>query len=237
MNYSDFRMSYCRPTVLSDPNRDFSEDELNNIINTPDNAMGWDELSCIFQPFLPAGSYEENVYFLPVALRFIVENDEDGECLIENLILWIGIWKNHLKKESGKQETLYNKLLLFFQNLLTEAFTEFNLVTGKDGCLHPDKSETVLSIIDGFNNRDYFSDLADSWLDESLNDIENYDIAAWFLFLIDEYFGSMSINSPLVAKWSEDEMKKEKGRNIVTDKAIVDGGDIIDYWDKILLRI
>ena len=64
---------YSRPTKLSDPGSDFSQEELEAIIHKADADLTDTDLICIFQNFLPAGEYRESVYFLPLALHHIVE--------------------------------------------------------------------------------------------------------------------------------------------------------------------
>jgi hypothetical protein len=39
----------ARPTRLSDPGGDFGEEELQSILATPDQQMGFDEFNCLFQ--------------------------------------------------------------------------------------------------------------------------------------------------------------------------------------------
>ena len=60
---------YPRPEKFSDPGGDFSEEELENLIRKSDNDLTETDLMCIFQGALPAGEYQEVMYFLPIALR------------------------------------------------------------------------------------------------------------------------------------------------------------------------
>ena len=62
---------YSRPTKLSDPGSDFSQEELEAIIHKSDADLTDTDLICIFQSCLPAGEYWESIYFLPLALKHI----------------------------------------------------------------------------------------------------------------------------------------------------------------------
>ncbi len=65
-----FEVQYPRPTRLSDPYGDFTAEELDRLLSTSDGAMGAYEFDCLFQP-LTAGTYEEVVHFLPLALAYL----------------------------------------------------------------------------------------------------------------------------------------------------------------------
>lgn len=77
----EFTVPYPRPTKLSDPNYDFRGCEylLDELLNTPDQSMGWQEYRELFGPYLPAGTYEEVVYFLPHAFIHLKFNPVDAE--------------------------------------------------------------------------------------------------------------------------------------------------------------
>ena len=62
---------YPRPRKFSDPGGDFSDEELKDLIRKQDNALTEADLMCIFQGALPAGDYQEVMYFLPAALQHI----------------------------------------------------------------------------------------------------------------------------------------------------------------------
>lgn len=61
-----------RPTKLSDPFWDFTEELLEELLNTPDNEMNWRHYQNFLGPHLPAGTYDEVVYFLPRAFDYMV---------------------------------------------------------------------------------------------------------------------------------------------------------------------
>ena len=83
--------SYPRPAKLSDPCHDFSPEECAAILAVPDEKMGVLELRNIFQSYLPAGTYNECAYFIPLALRFLDNRGENASDLAADFLVWAGI--------------------------------------------------------------------------------------------------------------------------------------------------
>jgi len=73
-----FRTRYGRPARFSDPGRDFSASRLKQILQAPDATLSWSEFRDIFRVGIPAGTYEETVYFLPIALHEMRLKPRDG---------------------------------------------------------------------------------------------------------------------------------------------------------------
>ena len=70
------KIPYSRPTRLSDPHSDFTPETLDQLLAVPDDKLEWHHLQNLLGPFLPAGTYQESVYFLPLAFEFLLrEND------------------------------------------------------------------------------------------------------------------------------------------------------------------
>jgi len=61
-----------RPENLSDPGKDFSSWHLQDILAKPDCELIWSDFQDLFGPHLPAGTYEEIVYFLPFGFQYLV---------------------------------------------------------------------------------------------------------------------------------------------------------------------
>ena len=71
-----------RPTQLSDPYHDFSEKELETFLAVPDDKLESNHLHCLLDPILPAGTYEETAYFLPLAFQFLIDHGEPAGDLV-----------------------------------------------------------------------------------------------------------------------------------------------------------
>ncbi len=75
-----------RPTKLSDPGDDFTPDMLRDILATPDEEMGFAEYRNLLGPWLPAGTYDETIYFLPRALAFVADHEEDAFEITDSVV-------------------------------------------------------------------------------------------------------------------------------------------------------
>ena len=77
-NNIEFTTDYQRPVKLSDPYHDFNKQTLKKILKTKDEDFTWWEYQCIFGPHLPAGTYEEITYFLPMAFSYMIDHEDDA---------------------------------------------------------------------------------------------------------------------------------------------------------------
>lgn len=88
-----------RPTSLSDPYGDFTEGILRDLLATPDDGMALPHFQNLFGPFLPAGTYEETVYFLPFAFAYILSHQEDALDLVTSLAWFVSEYGDELKSD------------------------------------------------------------------------------------------------------------------------------------------
>ena len=70
------KIPHPRPAKLSDPHRDFTPKLLAELLATPDSQLQWNHLQNLLGPFLPAGTYQESVYFLPFAFAGLRRDDD-----------------------------------------------------------------------------------------------------------------------------------------------------------------
>lgn len=101
LKMSALALPYSRPASLSDPFHDFTEDILTEILETPDEKMTWLHFQQILGPFLPAGSYEEAAYFLPLAFDHIQSHDDDALDLITSLAWFISEYRSQLEADGA----------------------------------------------------------------------------------------------------------------------------------------
>ncbi len=101
MSASEIRLPYLRPRSLSDPFHDHGPDHLAALISTPDQDLKWHDYQCILGPFLPAGTYEESAYFLPLAFDYVLKNDEDALDLVTSLVWFTSEYALQLKHDSA----------------------------------------------------------------------------------------------------------------------------------------
>lgn len=189
MNYI-FNIPYPRPKKLSDPECDFSQEELVRIINTPDEKIKLDELLCIFQSYLPAGTYEESVYFLPIAMQYLFDQKEDNESLLRNLMIWCSTYKKELEKDMLYEQFLLSLKKIFFS--ITQSFC-----IGKDG--YPLNGDFVCVLVAYTNEFSSYTSFGNKLLSDRFEKINTYVDAAWVLVLF-EYLTYITCHSPYYSK-------------------------------------
>jgi len=99
MSISTFRVKYGRPNKLSDPHNDFTDDLLKELLAIPDSQLKRRHYVNLLGPHLPAGTYQESVYFLPLAFQYLATHDEETLDLINPIIGFISKNKNHLSAD------------------------------------------------------------------------------------------------------------------------------------------
>lgn len=90
-----------RPLRFSDPFHDFDEVSLRELIETPDSEMTGCHYQQILGPFLPAGTYEESVYFLPAAFDWLVANSGDSLDLVTPVIWFCSEYCSDLQRDGA----------------------------------------------------------------------------------------------------------------------------------------
>ena len=211
---------YPRPRKFSDPGGDFSDEELNDLIRKQDNALTEADLMCIFQGALPAGDYQEVMYFLPAALPHIAVNKEvDTE---DHLLHWISC-----NKEKLQSDGCYNDLLNFFEQLFAHLTAESVLEKDylKDGSLCD-------TIIDCLN--EYFDLYGDFLLQKYLLPIENYVQAAWLLYFLEHHYMRLSrTKSNFLEMAAYNNALRQKVYDLILEEALKDENTLL-FWDKTL---
>lgn len=153
---------YPRPKCLSDPFGDFSEEELASIIKKADGYLAEYDFMCIFQPRLPAGTYEENAYFISAFFNYADVNDVCPD-LIENFIRWCSAYRDELRNDG-----LDVQIKLELMRLFKKKTEIFRLVVRKGKiCPLPEYVGFVEGLIegmpdsgmDGWNAQEFISQL------------------------------------------------------------------------------
>jgi hypothetical protein len=211
---------YSRPTRLSDPGSDFSQEELKAIIHKTDADLTDTDLICIFQSFLPAGEYRESIYFLPLALKHICDADDDGaSTLCDNLLRWIGEQKTNLE-----QDDLYDRLSAFFESLFAELTSAFTLQDD-----YPENCNRVTTIFDTLNSCSPGS--ADLLFRKYMESVENYEQAAWLIYHLRENLCNFFRNSAFLKDGAYDKTLLKKAYDLIVAKAMNDD-KLLKFWDK-----
>jgi hypothetical protein len=100
MAIAEFRVPHPRPKKLSDPHYDFTEKLLAKLLATPDDQLGRQHYTQLLGPHLPAGTYDESVYFLPGAFQYMLRQDvSDALELITPIIGYISYNQKCLQED------------------------------------------------------------------------------------------------------------------------------------------
>ena len=137
-------MKYKKPTRLSDPFNDFSQEELTGILAKKDAELGWRDFDCIFQGRMPAGTYEEVCYYIPPVCTYI-ENQRDACNFFEHFSIWIEV-----NYERVKEDGLIAPIVSAFHTLFRKATSSFNLEYNGNHAVYPSGASSVEEVIEVF---------------------------------------------------------------------------------------
>ena len=219
---SDMEIPYKRPFVFSDPNRDFSKEELEKIILTKDSELGVYELQCIFQRYLPAGHYDECAYFAPIAIDRIQSGCEEAASLLYNFIFWCQDNVIHLEEDDVLTDIL---------GCLCDCFKvwtkEFALVKKEDGGISAKYSGEIEVLISAMNESKKLID-ADWLINEHLLPLHTYDQAAWLFMLL----RNPTMNSTLLMSLKNDSLFNGKVNELILERVCKSSDPLVSaYWE------
>jgi len=136
------KMKYEKPTRLSDPGGDFSPEELNRILSKEDAELDWADFDRLFFGKMPAGTYEEVRYYIPLACAYI-ENQRDACDFFEHFSIWIE--DNYARL---KEDGLLDPIISAFHALFRKATSSFELEYNGDHAVYPAACASVESVLD-----------------------------------------------------------------------------------------
>ena len=136
------KMKFEKPTRVSDPGGDFSPEELNRILSKEDAELDWADFDRLFFGKMPAGTYEEVRYYIPLACAYI-ENQCDACDFLEHFSIWIE--DNYARL---KEDGLVDPVVSAFHNLFRKATSSFDLEYNGDHAVYPAACASVESVLD-----------------------------------------------------------------------------------------
>ena len=181
------RIPYSRPTKLSDPHFDFTPESLQQLLATPDEKLEWHHLRNLLGPFLPAGTYQESVFFLPFAFKSL-QRAEDALDLTTSVCWFISEYADDLASDGLLDECrseIEGCLRCWVANFTVEHFD-------RNGCAakgwrlnyfdYVHRSETVCETLCDLDRFTCHGDLADSFITRLASSPEPVS-SGWFLEL------------------------------------------------------
>ena len=177
-----------RPTQLSDPFREFLPSMLRNLLATPDAALKGYQLKQILGPYLPAGTYEEAAYFLPLAFDHLRSAGDGAVDLTTAVIGFVYQNAEALTRDGVLDDCRAALSDCLWHNVRDFTITYFN----RDACAAKGwrrpyrndvpRSDEVFQILVDLEQFKRHADLADAFLTQ-LADSPNPIPSAWFLEL------------------------------------------------------
>lgn len=182
------KIPYPRPTKLSDPSCDFSPEKLQRILAIPDDELGWRDLRDLLGPFLPAGTYEESVYFLPFGFQEL-QREEGALDLTTSVSGFISRFADDLERDGLQDECraeMERCLLRWVSEFRVEHFDRRGCAAKGWGLDYFDYVRGTEVVCETLRDLDRFvrhADLVDGFI-VRLAESEDAVSCAWFLELV-----------------------------------------------------
>ena len=135
-------MKYRKPTCLSDPGGDFSPEELNRILSREDADLDWVDFNCLFYGKMPAGTYEEVRYYIPLVCAYI-EKQSNACDFFEHFSIWIE--DNYARL---KEDGFIAPIVSAFHGLFRKDTSSFVLEEKGDHAVYPSAFAPVESVLE-----------------------------------------------------------------------------------------
>jgi hypothetical protein len=190
-NLYELQRRYGRPRVLSDPFHDNTPATLRDLLSKADSDLRWGDFKTLLGPHLPAGTYEQVAYFLPLAFDRIRADKTVALDLCSSLVWFCSEYQEQLAADKVV-DTARDQLL----DLLRQWTSRFN-VTHFDRSMCVAKgwvklqyfdlvetSETVCQMLCDLASYSTHADIADRFILELISFGPDPIKAAWLLELL-----------------------------------------------------
>ena len=217
---------YPRPKAFSNPDKDFTPEELSAILQKPDADLTDRDVLYIFQSPVCAGTYRECAYFVPVILKRLLARspDDDIASMTDCFLNWVDCFAEPLKRDRRFDEIV--SAVMDEARALSDNF-EGESTEGSIFC----------EIFSGLNDGRSFDHAGDKLLKEMLDKPLCYDNAAWFFHLLEWFYANLYQSSELLRQLSGDEPFKGRARDVLLEEIISrNDGELLSYWEKVLSR-
>jgi hypothetical protein len=240
-----FRTPYHRPSKLSNPHEHFSQREVDRVIKMRDDQLTWSDFNMIFHWGTPAGSYEEIVYFLPLALCHIREKPIDALEFMSGVFCFIDSNIQNLASDSldGKTVVAIEEIFQAWTSRFIVAHYDADACREKGWSLdHEDRVEncqSVMQLIEDLQSFPAFPELSDKLI-ESLAWQQQYPVrSAWFLEYareVNDWPGTFIKSSPVQLRLSKDRTLLQDHYNRIV-KTVVASTESPTYWPDLCIAL
>lgn len=226
---------YARPERLSNPDRDFSQEELEALLATPEDELDEYAFMCLFQAYCTAGEYEECAYFIPLAVRYIEMGREGAEDVLDSLLAWMDDNRAELKRDG-----FWLLLVECLASIVGRVLERFALERVK----YDDYSEAFFPI--GYEFLETLADpprvkpnviglqILESCFHEHLMRIEAYPTAAWLVYL--GTHREVAVFQSLLSARLADAQTRAIACRLIRDKCREEPA-CADFWEPLLTEL
>lgn len=236
---SPLRVPHARPKSLSDPFHDHTPEGTRELLSKRDGELSWADFQCLLGPFLPAGTYQESVYFLPLAFEHIASHDDDALDLVTSIVWFVSEYACDLERD-GLLDAARDRISECFEKWTAEfSVTHFDKPACEEkgwGLPYFDYVEPVEVVCVGTCDLIRFerhADLARAFFRELGENGTDGTKAAWFLELSRAYYDICHPpKDPSIARVLTD--RDNLDRAVVLARPIVGRESSPTYWTDTL---
>ena len=227
-----------RPKQLSDPYHDHTNERLRDMLAKRDNELDSLDYRCLLGPWLPAGTYDEVVYFLPHAFRYIQNDKEDASEMITALVGFMSIQANALEADKllePSRREMTHRLQRWTEAFQIRHYDETECRSKGWGRKHYDIVIGSHLVCDMLEQIDHFSvhlDLATDFVASLVNHEGDHTRAAWHLELARARLESISLNvknGELIRLLTEYSLLRASANVLLP--SIFEADDVSSYWN------
>lgn len=218
-------MYYEKPKRLSDPGGDFSPEELKKILSKDDADLDWADFDRLFFGKMPAGTYEEVRYYIPLACAYI-ENQRDACDFLEHFSIWIE--DNYARL---KEDGFVDPIVSAFHALFRKATSSFDLEYNGDHAVYPAACASVESVLDAmFRLSPKCPEFRPDALFSEQKENMSFVHAQWIVYISTE----MAILSPEKIRTMISASEYQKALAVIEDNIdlILNDAAAYDFWKK-----
>ena len=184
---SEFTTGYNRPQKLSDPCSDFTPAALDALLAKSDDEFDWLDYSSLFDPRLPAGNYDESIYFLPQAFSYLKYHEAEAFDLVTPMVRFCAKNMDQLTRDDLHvivREKFSECLDYWARDFRVIHFNKKSSTKKGSGYDHYDlitNSEVICKAIAELVDSVVLKDIALNFLKSISLHSGNFSKAAWFL--------------------------------------------------------
>jgi hypothetical protein len=233
-----------RPKQLSDPYNDHSPEVLQKILATQDDQLDWGDYRNLLGPHLPAGTYDEVVYFLPLAFAYIFNHEDTAFEMIDRLIGFVSINTEKLKQEGlldVSRQVIADSLMHWTREFHIRHLSKAECQAKGWGLDYSDwvvHSSIVCAILSEIIDFEVHADIAEQFVDYMADHCGNPVKASWYLELAraNHDVSSFAPIGTSVSKCLSNQVILRSAADLLLPE-IIQADSVSTYWNDTFLAL